>query len=79
MAQYDLAHLQARPGWQDPIVIVGAGPVGMSAALGLAHYDVPCIVLDDGEGPAIEGSRHLYGTACPGDPRRMGPRRSPDG
>jgi len=54
MAQQDLAHLQARPGWRDPIVIVGAGPVGMSAALGLAHYGVPCIVLDDGDGPAIE-------------------------
>ncbi len=60
MAQHDLAHLQARPGWQDPIVIVGAGPVGMSAALGLAHHGVPCIVLDDGAGPAIEGSRAIF-------------------
>ena len=60
MAQHDLAHLQARPGWRDPIVIIGAGPVGMSAALGLAHYGVPCIVLDDGEGPAIEGSRAIF-------------------
>ena len=60
MAQHDLAHLQARPGWQDRIVIVGAGPVGMSAALGLSHYGVPCLVLDDGEGPAIEGSRAIF-------------------
>jgi len=60
MAEQDLAHLKARPGWQDPIVIVGAGPVGMSAALGLAHYGVPCIVLDDGEGPAVEGSRAIF-------------------
>ena len=60
MAQHDLAHLQARPGWRDPIVIVGAGPVGMSAALGLACYGVPCLVLDDGEGPAIEGSRAIF-------------------
>ncbi len=60
MAQHDLAHLQARPDWHDSIVIVGAGPVGMSAALGLAHYGVPCIVLDDGDGPAIEGSRAIF-------------------
>jgi 3-(3-hydroxy-phenyl)propionate hydroxylase len=60
MAQHDLAHLQARQGWHDSIVIVGAGPVGMSAALGLAHYGVPCIVLDDGDGPAIEGSRAIF-------------------
>jgi 3-(3-hydroxy-phenyl)propionate hydroxylase len=60
MAQHDLAHLQARPGRQDPIVIIGAGPVGMSAALGLSHYGVPCLVLDDGDGPAIEGSRAIF-------------------
>jgi 3-(3-hydroxy-phenyl)propionate hydroxylase len=60
MAQHDLAHLKARPGWQDPIVIVGAGPVGMSAALGLAYYGVPCIILDDGDGPASEGSRAIF-------------------
>src|SRR5260221_2377193 len=60
MAQHDLADLQARPDWHDSIVIVGAGPVGMSAALGLAHYGVPGIVLDDGDGPAIEGSRAIF-------------------
>ncbi len=60
MAERDLAHSKARPGWQDPIVIVGAGPVGMSAALGLAHYGVPCVVLDDGYGPTVEGSRAIF-------------------
>ena len=60
MREQDLAHLKPCPGWQDPIVIVGAGPVGMSAALGLAHYGVPCVMLDDGEGPAIEGSRAIF-------------------
>jgi 3-(3-hydroxy-phenyl)propionate hydroxylase len=60
MSEQDLVNLKARPGWQDPIIIVGAGPVGMSAALGLAHYGVPCIVLDDGEGPAVEGSRAIF-------------------
>ncbi|MBA2288106.1 MAG: FAD-dependent monooxygenase [Ktedonobacteraceae bacterium] len=60
MAKDDLVGWEARPGWQDPIVIVGAGPVGMSAALGLTHYGVPSIVLDDGDGPAIEGSRAIF-------------------
>jgi hypothetical protein len=32
----------------------------MSAALGLAYYGVPSIVLDDGEGPAVEGSRAIF-------------------
>jgi 3-(3-hydroxy-phenyl)propionate hydroxylase len=60
MSEQDLTNLKPRPGWQDPIVIVGAGPVGMSAALGLAHYGVPCVLLDYGEGPAIEGSRAIF-------------------
>jgi 3-(3-hydroxy-phenyl)propionate hydroxylase len=60
MPELDLVNLKARPNWQDPIIIVGAGPVGMSAALGLAYYGVPCIVLDDGDGPAVEGSRAIF-------------------
>ena len=56
----DTIQLQAAPGWKDPIVIVGAGPVGLSAALGLAHYGVPSIVLDDAEGTAVEGSRAIF-------------------
>ena len=60
ISKQDLAHLRARPGWCDPVIIVGAGPVGMSAALGLAYYGVPCLVLDDGKGPAIEGSRAIF-------------------
>jgi 3-(3-hydroxy-phenyl)propionate hydroxylase len=30
-----------------PIVIVGAGPIGLTTALGLAHYGVACIVYED--------------------------------
>jgi 3-(3-hydroxy-phenyl)propionate hydroxylase len=60
MIEQDLSQLQARPDWKDPLVIVGAGPVGLSAALGLAHYGVPCLVLDDAEGTAIEGSRAIF-------------------
>lgn len=55
-----IADLNPRPGWRDPIVIVGAGPVGLSAALGLAHYRIPSIVLDDDEGTSIEGSRAIF-------------------
>jgi len=55
-----MSQLQACANWRDPIVIVGAGPVGMCAALGLSYYGVPCIVLDDAEGTAIEGSRAIF-------------------
>jgi 3-(3-hydroxy-phenyl)propionate hydroxylase len=57
MAVQDLAQLKASSYWRDPIIIVGAGPVGMITALGLAHYHVPCILLDDDTGPTLEGSR----------------------
>jgi 3-(3-hydroxy-phenyl)propionate hydroxylase len=60
MAEQDLAQLSPAPGWQDPMVIVGAGPVGMTAALGLTFYGVPCVVLDNDAGPAIEGSRAIF-------------------
>lgn len=60
MFEQTLEQLKPRPEWQDPIVIVGAGPVGMSAALGLAHYGIPCVVFDDGDGPAVEGSRAIF-------------------
>lgn len=59
-SEQSLGQLKACPEWRDPVVIVGAGPVGMSAALGLAHYGIPSIVLDDGEGPAVEGSRAIF-------------------
>jgi 3-(3-hydroxy-phenyl)propionate hydroxylase len=60
MTEQDLAQLPPAPGWQDPIVIVGAGPVGMAAALGLTFYGIPCMVLDNDVGPAIEGSRAIF-------------------
>ena len=31
---------------QRPVVIVGAGPVGLTTALGLAHYGIPFILLE---------------------------------
>ncbi|MFJ3925145.1 FAD-dependent monooxygenase [Streptomyces sp. NPDC090022] len=34
----------------DPVIVVGAGPVGLSLALALAGQAVPCVVLDEGPG-----------------------------
>ena len=34
----------------DPVIIVGAGPVGLALALDLSHRRVPVIVLDAGDG-----------------------------
>ncbi|MYV48260.1 FAD-dependent monooxygenase [Streptomyces sp. SID2888] len=34
----------------DPVIIVGAGPVGLSLALALARQDVPSVLLDEGPG-----------------------------
>jgi 3-(3-hydroxy-phenyl)propionate hydroxylase len=41
----------------DPVIIVGAGPVGLSLALALARQDVPTVVLDEGTGLCPEGPR----------------------
>jgi len=57
MVVQDLAQLKAVSHWRDPIIIAGAGPIGMATALGLAHYNVPCVVLDDDTGPTDAGSR----------------------
>lgn len=32
-----------------PVVIVGAGPIGLLTAIGLAHHGIPCIVYEDDE------------------------------
>ncbi|GHG13726.1 FAD-dependent monooxygenase [Streptomyces albogriseolus] len=34
----------------DPVIVVGAGPVGLTLALALTRQDVPCVVLDEGPG-----------------------------
>ena len=41
-----------------PVLIVGAGPTGMTAALDLAHYGIPSLVLDE-DHKLSEGSRAL--------------------
>lgn len=39
-----------------PVVVVGAGPIGMAAAIDLALHDVPVVVLDDNNTVSV-GSR----------------------
>ncbi len=41
----------------DPVLIVGAGPVGLALALALARHQVPSVVLDDGAGMSPESAR----------------------
>ncbi len=41
-----------------PVVIVGAGPVGLTAALELARRDIPVVVLDD-KATINDGSRAI--------------------
>ena len=41
-----------------PVVIVGAGPTGMTAALDLAHYNIPSLILDE-DHRLSDGSRAL--------------------
>jgi 2-polyprenyl-6-methoxyphenol hydroxylase-like FAD-dependent oxidoreductase len=36
-----------------PVVVVGAGPVGMVAALELAHHGVPCLLAEQNAGPTV--------------------------
>lgn len=41
-----------------PVIIVGAGPIGLAAALDLAQYGVPSVVLDDNNVVSV-GSRAI--------------------
>ncbi len=41
-----------------PVVVVGAGPIGLAAAIDLAQHDVPVVVLDDDNTVSV-GSRAI--------------------
>ncbi len=51
------AHAQGKPA-RRPVVIVGAGPVGMCLAIDLAQQNVPVVILDNDAGLSV-GSRAL--------------------
>lgn len=40
----------------DPVIIAGAGPVGLALALGLARHGVPSIMLDETDGKVLPGA-----------------------
>ena len=43
------ADQDARTPVRHPVVVIGAGPVGMAAAIDLARHDVPVVILDDND------------------------------
>lgn len=47
----------------DPVIVVGAGPVGLTLALALAHRQVPVVVLDEAPADGTDGDRRLARTA----------------
>ena len=49
LAYHTPPEIRGRKGVQHPVVIVGAGPVGLAAAIDLALHGVRCIVLDDND------------------------------
>jgi 3-(3-hydroxy-phenyl)propionate hydroxylase len=50
--------LGGRSGPRRPVIIVGAGPVGLAAAIDLAQQSIPCVVLDDNDVVSV-GSRAI--------------------
>ncbi len=48
----------AAPPVRHPVVVVGAGPIGLAAAIDLAQQDVPVVVLDDNDRVSF-GSRAI--------------------
>lgn len=55
---YEKVAAQSHPALRHPVVIVGAGPVGLTLALDLGRKGTPVLVLDDHEGVG-SGSRAI--------------------
>ncbi|WP_127355145.1 FAD-dependent monooxygenase [Actinacidiphila soli] len=58
----------------DPVIIAGAGPVGLALALGLARHGVPSIVLDENDGQVLPGAERtaVLGPVTAGLVARLG-------
>ena len=48
----------ANPCVRHPVVVIGAGPIGLGAAIDLAQHDIPVVVLDDNDKVSF-GSRAI--------------------
>lgn len=57
MVTQALSQLTASARWRDPITILGANPVGLITALGLAYYHIPCIVIEEGQQTSQESNQ----------------------
>ena len=55
---YERSPDQDAPPQRRPVIVVGAGPVGLAAAIDLALHDVPVVVLDDDSTVSV-GSRAI--------------------
>jgi len=55
---YERSPDQDAPPQRRPVIIVGAGPIGLAAAIDLAQRDVPVVVLDDDNTVSV-GSRAI--------------------
>lgn len=53
----------------DPVIVVGAGPVGLSLSLALAGHGVPSVLLD--EGPGKDEPRPARSVVLHGDTAAM--------
>ena len=59
-----------------PVVIVGAGPIGLATAIDLARFGVASIVLERGPAGLSRQPRHRAHAPIDGNPPAVGRRRS---
>ena len=56
--EFKLPHEMAGPSSMHPVVVVGAGPIGLTLALTLSKAGVDCVLLED-DGRVCDGSRAI--------------------